>query len=335
MPGETYKDYMEIAGLAGLNNSAAMGRLYNFHTAHASLNHDHKRWVREVLVPLFNGPGTLYVYFWGYASKIGDAGFNYILSVNRAEETKKFLATLISPEKLANVKTGGYGTSHSGGGRRDNNPIYRAVDVWAHRVIAPKPTPPPLPVKPPDIKPPIQMYFGPGVKGGGFLGVVGKQALEAHLYSVDDYHDTFNLDGEILTAGLGLGGGVNVQLVICYGGNRPADFIGTKFEGWDFNVSLGGRWADVLKGAKTIPSLVKIAKAVEGAKLGKAAIQALLKLSPKEWEQLGNLAKAIRDAHNADPHAQKPQVNSFDIPLAGLALEVDLFHYWGKVEAIY
>jgi hypothetical protein len=138
-----------------------------------------------------------------------------------------------------------------------------------------------------------------------------------------------------LTAGLGLGRVVNVHLVICRGGTCPTDFMGTKFEGWDFNVSLGRRWADVLKGAKTIPSLVKIAKAVEGAKLGKAAIQALLKLSPKEWEQLGNLAKAIRDVHNADPHAQKPQVNSFDIPLAGLALEVDVFHYWGKVEAIY
>jgi hypothetical protein len=71
-----YKDYMELAGPGGMDNSAPMGRLYNFHTSYATLNETHKRWIREILVPLFSGAGTLYVYLWGYASKIGNAAFN-------------------------------------------------------------------------------------------------------------------------------------------------------------------------------------------------------------------------------------------------------------------
>jgi hypothetical protein len=48
-----------------------------------------------------------------------------------------------------------------------------------------------------------------------------------------------------------------------------------------------------------------------------------------------NLAKVIRDKLNADAEARKPQVNSFDIPLAGAALEVDVYHCWGTVKSIY
>jgi hypothetical protein len=179
------------------------------------------------------------------------------------------------------------------------------------------------------------MYIGLGVKGGGFFFVAGGQVLEARLYSVDDYNDHFNLDAEIWTLGLGLGGGISAEFVIAYGGTRPGSFLGTKFDGWDFNVSLGERWADFLKGAKRLPVLVRIAKALKEAKLGKAAIRQLLKLSPAEWEQLSNLGKALRDAEGTDSNATKPQVNSFDIPLAGAAVEVDGYHYWGTVKNIY
>jgi hypothetical protein len=335
--GTTYKDYMELGGPGAINGSAPMGRLYNFETGKAALNENHRRWIRENLVPLFRmGSGTLFVQLWGYASRVGNAAFNQALSVHRATETKNYLATQInSADLLSRVTVGGYGTSHSGGGPSDNSPVYRAVDVWVTRKSEPRPTPPPPPVRPPEIKPLLKMYIGPGVKGGGFLGIGGAQALEAHLYSVDDYHDTFNLDGEIWTAGLGLGGGVNVELVIAFGGARPTDFIGTKFQGWDFNLSLGGRWGDLLKGAKGLSWLARIGKAAQEAKFGKAALRQILKLSPSEWEQLGNLAKVIRDARSADSNATKPEVNSFDIPLAGAALEVDVFYFWGSVKMIY
>lgn len=186
----------------------------------------------------------------------------------------------------------------------------------------------------PGAKPTPQTYIGLGAKGGGFVAVAGYQALEAKLYSVENYDDTFYLNGGILTAGLGIGAGVNVQLVICLGGTKPADFQGVKFDGWDFNVSLGGRWGDVVRSTKNIPALLKIAKALKDAKLGATVLKGLLKLSPKEWEQLSNLAKTIRDRLSLDPEAQKPQVNSFDIPLAGVALEVDVYRYWGTVKSI-
>jgi hypothetical protein len=349
---DAFPDFRKIGGIDMSNLSAPSifpwGRLYNFKTGHFDCNENHRRWIKENLVPLYmQGNGTVFVQLWGYASKIGNATFNNTLSLKRAAEVKKVLndqikaswfrgiAPLSLSEDMERVIVGGYGTSHSGGNANDNSPIFRGVDVYVCRTTAANPVPPPDPVKPPEIKAEKKMYIGPGVKGGGFLAVAGGQTLEAHLYSVDDYNDQFNVDGEIWNLGLGLGGGVNVVMAIGYGGTKPGDFCGCKFGGPDFNISVGERWAELVKGVKKLSTFGRIANALKDSKMTMQGIKLLWKLSPSEWEQMSNLAKALRDASNTDSDATRPQFNSFDIPMAGVGVEIDAYYSWGQIKNIY
>jgi hypothetical protein len=43
------------------------------------------------------------------------------------------------------------------------------------------------------------------------------------------------------------------------------------------------------------------------------------------------LIKASREALGVDPDAATPQLNAFDIPLAGGAVEVSIYKWWGTV----
>ena len=65
------------------------------------------------------------------------------------------------------------------------------------------------------------------------------------------------------------------------------------------------------------------------AKIGQI-LKGASKLSPSEWEKVVELVKTSREALGVD-YATKPQLNVFDIPLAGAALEVSLYKWWGTV----
>ena len=105
---------------------------------------------------------------------------------------------------------------------------------------------------------------------------------------------------------------------MAYGSPHKHQFIGTQFDGWDFAVSLGGRWGDALKGVSKVPAVAKLAKIVkQGGKIGQA-LKGVSKLSPSEWEKVGELIKTSREALGVDSSAVKPQLSVFDIPLAGV-----------------
>jgi hypothetical protein len=79
---------------------------------------------------------------FGYASRIGDTGFNLALSEQRINTVKKRISTYASNVNFQIQK--GLGESESGPDERDNAGYYRAVEVY---VYAFKP-PPPKPVPP-------------------------------------------------------------------------------------------------------------------------------------------------------------------------------------------
>lgn len=233
---------------------------------------------------------------------------------------------------LPYVLTASYGESVSGGAINDNDGYYRAVLVKLHKGVVVLPDPPPV-VKRPPTMPKValpKMYFGVGAKFGGIL-IGGTQTMEGYLFSVDDYHDQVHVEARIWTLGPGLGGGANVVFIMAYGSPYKHKFVGTKFDGWDFAVSLGGRWGDAVKGASKIPAVAKLAKVIkDGGKIGEA-LKGASKLSASEWEKVAELVKASREALGVDAAATKPQLNVFDIPLAGAALEVSLYKWWGTV----
>jgi len=288
-------------------------------------------WLRSNIVPSLSRGGPLYLRLWGYASKLGKAEFNQNLSLERAKAVKRFLEQE-SRTSLSFVEVGGYGSTRSGGNEHDNGPVYRAVDVYVYRVA----TPPPPPTVPPKLpEHPSNIYLGLGVKFGGFAAVVGRQTMEARMYSSDQYENQFTLQTAIWTAGAGLGGGMSIQLVLGFGAKQKSDFVGLKCGGWDFAADLGEHWGSLAKGARNLRPVLRVARAIQNGEKSGAALRTLTKLSIGEWEQLSNLVKTIRDSSDVDSSSKTPSINSFDIPLAGIGIELSVYRYWSTVEAIY
>lgn len=305
-------------------------RLCNFSTGQSALRPAHKDWLTRNVVPILRGQGNHIVEIGGLASRLGSASLNDRLGQARADEVKKFLEQQVQMS-LPNVLTASYGESVSGGGVNDNDGFFRSVVIKLHKGVVVLPPAPPEIQRPPTMPKALpKMYFGLGAKFGGIL-IGGTQTMEGYLFSVDDYHDQVHAEARIWTLGPGLGGGGNLVFIMAYGGNAKHEFVGTKFDGWDFAVSLGGRWGDALKGVSKIPAIAKLAKvAKEGGKVGQL-LKGVSKLKPQEWEKIAELVKTSREALGVDPSATKPQLNVFDIPLAGGALEVSLYKWWGTV----
>lgn len=309
-------------------------RLCNFSTGGSALRPAHQEWLTRNIVPILRGQSSYIVEIGGLASRLGGAALNDRLGQARADAVKNFLQQQVQMS-LPYVLTASYGESVSGGGVSDNDGYYRAVLVKLHQGVVVLPDPPPAVKRPPTMpKAGPKMYFGVGAKFGGIL-IGGTQTLEGYLFSVDDYNDRVHVEARIWTLGPGLGGGGNVVFIMAYGSPHKHEFLGTKFDGWDFSVSIGGRWGDVVKGARKIPAVAKLAQVIKkGGKIDQA-LKGGAKLSPSEWEKVSELVKSSREALGVDSDATKPQLSVFDIPLAGAALEVSLYKWWGTVTTFY
>ncbi|HJQ55595.1 MAG TPA: OmpA family protein [Vineibacter sp.] len=306
-------------------------RLCNFATGGSALRPAHQAWLTANLVPILRGQSSYLVEIGGLASRLGGAALNDRLGQARADAAKNYLEQQVQMS-LPNVLTASYGESVSGGSVNDNDGYYRAVLVKLHKGAVALPDPPPVVQRPPTMRTVAtpKMYFGIGAKFGGIV-IGGTQTLEGYLFSVDDYKDQVHVEARIWTLGPGLGGGANVVFIMAYGSPHKHEFIGTKFDGWDFAVSLGGRWGDAVKGASKIPAVAKLATVIkQGGKIGQA-LKGASKLSASEWEKVAELVKTSREALGVDSSASTPQLNVFDIPLAGAALEVSLYKWWGTV----
>jgi len=306
-------------------------RLCNFPTGGSALRPAHQEWLMRNIVPILRGQGSYLVEIGGLASRLGAAASNERLGQARADAARNFLEQQLQMS-LPYVLTASYGESVSGGGVSDNDGFWRAVLVKLHKGVAELPDPPPAVKRPPTMPTAVpKMYFGIGAKFGGIVIGGGTQTLEGYLFSVDDYKDTVHVEARIWTLGPGLGGGANVVFIMAYGSPHKHKFVGTKFDGWDFSVSLGGRWGDAVKGVSRIPAVAKLAQVIkQGGKI-EQALKGAAKLSSSEWEKVSELVKTSREALGVDANATTPQLNVFDIPLAGAALEVSLYKWWGTV----
>ncbi|MEJ1160340.1 OmpA family protein [Prosthecomicrobium sp. N25] len=305
-------------------------RFCNFSTGGSTLRPAHQDWLNRNVVPILRGQGGYIVEIGGLASRLGAAALNERLGQARADAVKAFLEQQVQMT-LPNVLTASYGENVSGGAVDDNDGFWRAVLIKLHQGVVVLPDPPPQIRRPPSMPAPLpKMYFGLGVKFGGIL-IGGTQTLEGYLFSVDDYDDQVHVEARIWTLGPGLGGGGNVVFIMAYGGTDKRGFVGTKFDGWDFAVSLGGRWGDAVKGVSKIPAIAKLAEVVKDGGKAAAVLKGAAKLKPGEWEKVAELVKTSREALGVDADATKPQLSVFDIPLAGGALEVSLYKWWGTV----
>ncbi|MEX2138934.1 MAG: OmpA family protein [Pirellulales bacterium] len=319
----------QIQEFIGAGPEAPRVRLCGFATGKSQLLPGHETWLRQHVLPILSGGTVTLIRLRGLASRIGSSALNYRLSIERANAVKRFLER--ESRKSINMDVNGYGEARSGSNEKDNNPFFRAVDVYIYET--------PIPPPDPKIAPPVPcagtMYIGIGIKGGGMLGIAGYQYLYGWLYSSDDYDDSCSLEAMVGSFGVGLGAGVNFVFLIGHGAVNNIDFKGTHFDGWSVAVSLGAKWGDVVKGIKSTPALLRILPVIKNGPVKGTALKTLLRLSKSEWKEMSQLANTIGDALNIDPCGSSPKIDAIDIPFAGIALEVSLTKWWARVTAVY
>lgn len=199
--------------------------------------------------------------------------------------------------------------------------IYLPPKQW-HRPSFPSSTPGVLSVLPHPVeqKKRSGIWFGLGGQEGGTLAIVGKDTVEACLYSLESYNNRFwmNIDGWRL--GLGLGASIGAAIVVATGVDHPKELQDFPSGGFDFQLSMAGKWGDLAKAAKGLNAVRKIAT---GAKIIDKTI------SLAEWEKLRDL---IWNGYKAmDIDARKLGVNVLAIPGAGVGLEISGYYGFGYV----
>jgi hypothetical protein len=145
------------------------------------------------------------------------------------------------------------------------------------------------------------VWAGLGKSHSGDLFVVGAHDLTAMVYNLGDElpdvrNAVVNINGYKL--GAGLGGSVGAVFVIAHGYQAAREMYGVSGS-WDFDVSIGAKLGDFLKGVKGL------GKAVD-------TIQKYKKMRYLTENAIKNIG------------ITKPGVYSIPIPLAGIGL-----HLWG------
>jgi hypothetical protein len=200
--------------------------------------------------------------------------------------------------------------------------IYLPPKAGWNRPSFPSQTPGQLSSLPKPVQPQKRtgIWFGLGGQEGGTLAIVGKDTVEACLYSFDSYRNRFwmNIDGWRL--GLGLGASIGVAIVVATGVDHPKELQDFPAGGFDFQAALGGKWGDLAKAAKGLNAVRKIAS---GAKIIDKTI------SIAEWEKMRDLIWNSYKATDIDRH--KLGLNVLAIPGAGVGLEVSAYYGFGYV----
>lgn len=146
-----------------------------------------------------------------------------------------------------------------------------------------------------------RVWAGLGKSHSGDVVVVGAHDLTGKIYCLGDEYPNvknawINVNG--YKFGLGLGGSISANFIIAHGYDTAPEMRGVAGE-WDFDVALGPKLADFLKGVRT---------------LGKA-VDSLEKFQKARYLT----EQAIKNAG-----IRKRGIYSIPIPLAGAGL-----HLWG------
>ncbi len=163
-----------------------------------------------------------------------------------------------------------------------------------------------------------RLWFGFGMKWGGQLGPLGAELTIAALINVGTRETTIvQLQG--FKGGLGLGGSASLNAILAFNYKKAQELNGATNDGFDFALSLGGKWSGILKNLENTPKYAKLlgnlpamCRTFEEAEV--------IAMRLKKMENLSNWAKILASFSNA-PTADSTFV-AFDIPGVGTGLEV-------------
>jgi hypothetical protein len=155
------------------------------------------------------------------------------------------------------------------------------------------------------------VWFGIGETHSGTLVLGGLYNIVARLYKLtDEYSNVENATIMIcgVKVGPGLGGSGSLVFVLAYGYDDPGELNGKQDPEWDFDLDLGAKLGDWLKGMRGIG---KVIDSIEKFKKARYAVENAIK------------SRGFRTS--------KPGIYTFPIPGAGLGLQVWAGRKWTNV----
>ena len=132
----------DIEPASQANKATLSARLCNFPRAHGELTvQAHKTFLDKAIVSIQNSPNP-WVDLFGYASHLGNAGFNKQLSIKRCESVVKYIRDRVP--RVTFPQEFGFGDSKSTGDANNDDGYWRAVDVFVYAFGKPpvRPNPP-------------------------------------------------------------------------------------------------------------------------------------------------------------------------------------------------
>ena len=163
-----------------------------------------------------------------------------------------------------------------------------------------------------------KVWFGCVFKWGGHAGVGGVERAMGALVNVSRRESTI-VDLQTFKGGPGLGGSIGFAAMLALGYPTAQSMNGATNDGFDFALSLGGKWEGILKNLGNAPKYAEILGTLPKVCKTMGEVSALTKRL-KALEDLSGRAKIL--ASFSGLGAGESGFAVFDIPGFGTGLEV-------------
>lgn len=165
-------------------------------------------------------------------------------------------------------------------------------------------------------------WFGVGIKGGGTLGLAGFETMEGYIANLGMPSHSHSINMSYLRLGAGLGAGAGLCLIFVYNSANPKVLDQTNDSTWSVNLSLGAKWADVVKALKAAKVFTIAPKLVSGIAMA----------SKFDLDSIRTSASYIYTIYELFNEAgNKNKVVAIDVPFAGVGLEVSVQALHGTI----
>ncbi len=174
------------------------------------------------------------------------------------------------------------------------------------------------------------LWWGIGFKCGGQLAFLGTESTAVCLINA--------AQGKICSMvlqgfrpGIGLGGSAGITGVIAFNFPTPESMLGYESSGLDFTVSMGEKWATILKGMEKFPKGIELLRTMPGIVSKLQEVESIASRL-KSVESLTSWAKILASFSGADP--TEKGITAFDLPFAGKGLELSVVYTTSTVAQV-
>lgn len=163
-----------------------------------------------------------------------------------------------------------------------------------------------------------QTWVAVATKIGGQLVLVGGEFTEGTLVNCSNSHWRFDFNINSFRAGPGLGVGAGYCVVFAFNCLHPSQLDQTSIEDWGLNVSVAGKWTQIVNGLRNFNFYATIAKI--GTKMA---------IGIEEAEKIKLSINYLWNALDISQRGGTPMICAIDTPL-GIGAELSLVKIYGK-----